>query len=1044
MSENICGPDTPFAKTKDETSNILSSGHDVPSSNDLPDEIERDPSHVLFATIEDGTANNLSSCDDHDDMASSDDPADDSGRDPDYKPENLAHESSDEAVSQIIKKNHEKNRKHVYKKRKRSNKSKESNKTGIAVEKKSNNDSPLTSSDDDITLAELKHQSILRVKAEKKLKKQHKIKLDKLLESNGLVRKSIPEDGDCFFNATLEQVRDIPHLSRLYTSAEELRQSVCNHMSKERNHYISYLELTSLDDEQSVPCEIEQAINFLRIPGHWATELADLIPLAICNVLNAKVRIYSSISGYPIIDVEPDMGNTNDNDRVQLLYAYIAIPNYEHFDSCYKMTGSYIQSSNFLNNHDNAEPPGTSSQLSSALNEVELPAPGEVKDTQNKPNDTFDEQEAQLAMSHAAVQPEDFNNTTTVTVADGPMEVDATSENVEACLTSSQEEQHISKGRKRKSNPEMWKKNLRKNLRLLGKDYIGSDGKKRPKRSIDLKPCLCRFKCSDYHSDECRMEIFHQFWELGHYERQGDFIRDHIRERPPKMRSASSEKQRSSTREFVLNLDTNQRVCKDFFMKTLDIGPKMIEIALKKKSGGTAAMGDKRGRHVPANKTKDDMLHRIRKHIESFPKMNSHYARKDTSREFLSADLNVRKMYNLFSSKCQTDGVDTCTEKTYRKVFNEEYNISFHRPKKDLCSTCETYKIKQKENLNDSETDEKYKEHIIRKEQARNEKSNDSKQAKEDNSYFVGTFDLQSVLFTPCSMVSTLYYMRKLSVYNLTIYSHGDKRGTCYMWNEGQGRRGSCEIATCLLIYLQSLPRTTKEVTFFSDSCTGQNRNRYVAAALLYAVQHIPYIQVINQKFLESGHTDMEVDSMHAAIEFAKRNTPIYVPSEWHTVVRMARRKQPYSVVPLEYDDFFNFKQIAKENITFPKKDVTGMKIEWLKLKWFQFRKEEPDKIYIKYAFSDESFNELRVRPIPTRRGKQSATNVSDQVFDIPKLYSKPLPISTAKKQDLIVLCKKSLIPTCYHAFYENLHTEETQLDILPEPDQIEDPQDSE
>jgi hypothetical protein len=41
----------------------------------------------------------------------------------------------------------------------------------------------------------------------------------------------------------------------------------------------------------------------------------------------------------------------------------------------------------------------------------------------------------------------------------------------------------------------------------------------------------------------------------------------------------------------------------------------------------------------------------------------------------------------------------------------------------------------------------------------------------------------------------------------------------------------------------------------------------------------------------------MECDSMHSAIEFAKKKTDIYIPSQWATIIRMARRKNPYYVV---------------------------------------------------------------------------------------------------------------------------------------------------
>jgi len=56
-----------------------------------------------------------------------------------------------------------------------------------------------------------------------------------------------------------------------------------------------------------------------------------------------------------------------------------------------------------------------------------------------------------------------------------------------------------------------------------------------------------------------------------------------------------------------------------------------------------------------------------------------------------------------------------------------------------------------------------------------------------------------------------------------------------------------------------------------------------MAAILLYAVQ-MTTLNVVCQKFLERGHTYMEVDSMHSAIEFAKRNVAVYSPHEWQNV----------------------------------------------------------------------------------------------------------------------------------------------------------------
>ena len=49
--------------------------------------------------------------------------------------------------------------------------------------------------------------------------------------------------------------------------------------------------------------------------------------------------------------------------------------------------------------------------------------------------------------------------------------------------------------------------------------------------------------------------------------------------------------------------------------------------------------------------------------------------------------------------------------------------------------------------------------------------------AKKDPTKHVVTLDLQAVLPTPCGLVSQLYYKRKLSVYNFTIYSLADRKG---------------------------------------------------------------------------------------------------------------------------------------------------------------------------------------------------------------------------------------------------------------------------
>ena len=134
---------------------------------------------------------------------------------------------------------------------------------------------------------------------------------------------------------------------------------------------------------------------------------------------------------------------------------------------------------------------------------------------------------------------------------------------------------------------------------------------------------------------------------------------------------------------------------------------------------------------------------------------------------------------------------------------------------------------KTKRNSSTAEDEDNFKAHINRKDRAGHEKEKDKQTAKEDNFHFVATFDLEAVLSTPCSTVGQVYYKRKLNCYNLTFFSLADKKGTCYIWDETHGQRGSSEIGTCVITHIMSLPSVVQHVILYSDCCSGQNRNQY-------------------------------------------------------------------------------------------------------------------------------------------------------------------------------------------------------------------------
>ena len=87
-------------------------------------------------------------------------------------------------------------------------------------------------------------------------------------------------------------------------------------------------------------------------------------------------------------------------------------------------------------------------------------------------------------------------------------------------------------------------------------------------------------------------------------------------------------------------------------------------------------------------------------------------------------------------------------------------------------------------------------------------------------------------------------------------------------------------------------------------------------------------MEILEQKFLESGHTQMECNSMHSAIE-----TLIYHPDQWDTVIHMARRNKPYVVVPMRFNNSKDLKNFIKEDYSGMKTDSEGKKVNWMKIK---------------------------------------------------------------------------------------------------------------
>lgn len=74
------------------------------------------------------------------------------------------------------------------------------------------------------------------------------------------------------------------------------------------------------------------------------------------------------------------------------------------------------------------------------------------------------------------------------------------------------------------------------------------------------------------------------------------------------------------------------------------------------------------------------MKRQVKEHIDSFARVESHYCRSTTKREYLDPQLTVPKMFSLY--KDLPSVVKPVKLSMYRNIFNREFNLAFHQPKK--------------------------------------------------------------------------------------------------------------------------------------------------------------------------------------------------------------------------------------------------------------------------------------------------------------------------------------------------------------------------
>ena len=431
------------------------------------------------------------------------------------------------------------------------------------------------------------------------------------------------------------------------------------------------------------------------------------------------------------------------------------------------------------------------------------------------------------------------------------------------------------------ANSDTWFRNHNKLQRLRGEAYCSSIKNEQgefPEQAPRLMGPRCdskrceRVRSCHLLSGEDRQRIFSTFWSSMDWDQRKIYVVGLADMVDVKRKKSDSNRRQHSVKYHLKKGDAKLQVCKNMFLNTLCMGEWMVQSWLKKAEDG---MIPAKGRCMPQmSRSTESLRENVRKFLNDIPKLPSHYCRASSSKLYLEPSFrSLADVYKLFKEK-RSENVAS------RQVFADEFsrmNLALFMPKKDQCDKCCAFKTG---NISDAD----YQEHVKRKDEARQSKENDKKRAEDGECHAI-TMDVQAVQLVPQLQASALYFRQKLAVHNFTLYNLSTNEVVCYVWHEGEGELNGNIFASCVVDYLVNEVGCTKDIVLYSDGCANQNRNATLSNALITLAKNKGV--AITHNYLEKGHTQMECDSVHSAIERKKKNRDIFVPAQYLSLIHI-------------------------------------------------------------------------------------------------------------------------------------------------------------
>lgn len=604
---------------------------------------------------------------------------------------------------------------------------------------------------------------------------------------------------------------------------------------------------------------------------------------------------------------------------------------------------------------------------------------------------------------------------------------------------------------KRKRNPASWQKNVSQKKRNSGEEYISKRKKVIAARKVGA-PCTCPKRCFErVGGDEVQL-IFDEYWKMADYNTQSSYLSKMVIAKPVKEQRAGQESRRKATFEYgVLVKKERVVVCKTAFLRIHDLGEARVAHVVKAMGDTGVVPQDRRGKAVPPhNKLPDDILQVIHDHVKTLPTCSSHYSRaKSPNKVYLPPGFSHRYCYDLYLAYCRVEDVPEDKKAPSLDVYSRalaKFNIGTAPPKVDTCSYCDKTEVALSVAVDNKDTATFNK--LTTELRLHNLKANVAQDFMKtyhddrDHRVFSLCMDLQQTLATPRMSTNVAYYKRKMWTYNFGIHNlRKYTKSHLYVWNEAIAKRGSSEIGSCLLHYVQHyIPDNVEILVIFSDNCGGQNKNLNISLLLLRLI-HSGRFSLIRHYFLVPGHSVMDCDRDFGNLETHFRGRQIYTTEQYVELMREARvdEDKKFCVVEMKRDNFFDL-QPLQSLCTKGQVSKAGYKNG----RMFKYAADFKQGMKVWQTYNDDF-----VSPIPVQLQKGRSTVYDPSSFDLttvdlPLKYPEGVRLKKEKLADLKYLL--SYIPLGHKSWYEELFQAQgvadapaAEDDDPDDPDHIED-----